>query len=140
MHLVSHPSRVIGVVTYDIVEPFRERPSEGFLQFNTELSPMASTQFEPGRPTEDSIEISRIIERALKTSRAIDTEALCIATGEKVWSIRVDLHVVDDGGNVKDCAGIAAIAALLHFRRPEVSVVAGTVQIVRKCSTCFSGQ
>ena len=34
----------------------------------------------------------------------------------QVWSLRVDLHVLDYCGNIIDCAAIAAIAALKHFR------------------------
>ena len=49
-----------------------------------------------------SVELGRVVERGLRESRAIDTEALCIVAGEKVWSIRVDLHVLDHGGNLTD--------------------------------------
>lgn len=42
------------------------------------------------------------MERGLRESRAIDTEALCIVAGEKVWSIRLDLHILDDDGNLID--------------------------------------
>jgi exosome complex component RRP45 len=120
-------TRVMAVVSYDITEPFPERPTEGFLIFNTELSPMAGLHYARQRSiqSEASIEISRVVERALRGSRAIDTEALCIVSGEKVWSLRVDMHVLDDHGNVLDCAHLAAISALLHFRRPEVTVGEG---------------
>ena len=30
--------------------------------------------------------------------------------------MKVDLHVLDNGGNIADCASIAAITALAHFR------------------------
>ena len=30
--------------------------------------------------------------------------------------MKVDLHVLDNGGNIADCASIAAITALSHFR------------------------
>ena len=50
-----------------------------------------------------------------------DTEALCIVAGEKVWQLRVDVHILDHGGNVIDAAALAAIAALQHFRRPGKS-------------------
>lgn len=41
-----------------------------------------------GRPSIDSVELGRVVERALKDSRAIDTEALCIMAGEKVRPVR----------------------------------------------------
>ena len=64
----------------------------------------------------------------------MDTESLCIIAGEKVgsilileqgvrimfsmqvWSVRIDLHVLDHCGNIIDCAAIAAITALKYFR------------------------
>lgn len=51
----------------------------------------------------------------------------------QVWSIRVDMHFLDDEGNMLDCASIAAMAALRHFRRPDVTVLGEEVTIVR-CS------
>jgi exosome complex RNA-binding protein Rrp42 (RNase PH superfamily) len=65
--------------------PFPDRPSEGSIRFNVELSPMASPAFEPGRPGEDAIELARLVERGLKQSHSIDTEALCVLAGRKVW-------------------------------------------------------
>jgi exosome complex RNA-binding protein Rrp42 (RNase PH superfamily) len=50
-----------------------------------------------------------------------DTEALCVVAGERVWQLRVDVHILDHGGNLIDAAALAAIAALQHFRRPGVS-------------------
>ena len=83
------------------------------------------------------------MERGIKDSRAVDTESLCIVAGAKVWSLRVDIHVLDHVGNIIDCAAIgptsdpsglcrltgadgvgvaATITALLNFRRPDVTV------------------
>lgn len=36
------------------------------------------------RPSEAAVEVGRVIERGLRESRAIDSEALCILAGEKV--------------------------------------------------------
>lgn len=90
---------------------------------------MASPAFESGRMTEFGTELNRFMERCYVESRAIDVESLCIVAGEKVWSIRVDVHVLDNGGNIADCASIATITALAHFRRPDVSVVGEDVTI-----------
>ena len=38
------------------------------------------------RPSEFAIELGRVVERGLRESRAIDTEALCLVAGEKVHS------------------------------------------------------
>lgn len=47
-----------------------------------------------------------------------------------MWQLRVDLRVLDHEGNILDCACIAAIAALLHFKRPDVTVIGEDVTIV----------
>ncbi|CAI9289470.1 unnamed protein product [Lactuca saligna] len=112
-------TQVIGFVTAQLVQPYRDRPNEGSFSIYTEFSPMADPSFETGRPTDFAIELGRIIDRGLRESRAVDTESLCVISGKLVWSIRIDLHIIDNGGNLVDAANIAALAALSTFRRPE---------------------
>lgn len=73
--------------------------------------------------------ISRILEKAIRRSNAIDTESLCIIAGAKCWSIRADVHVLDADGGLIDASCIAIVAALRHFRRPDVSVAGESVTI-----------
>lgn len=40
----------------------------------------------------------------------------------QVWSLGVDIHVLDSGGNLVDACCLAALAALLGFRKPQVEV------------------
>lgn len=47
-----------------------------------------------------------------------------------MWSVRTDVRVLDDSGNLIDCCALATIAALLHFRRPDVTVCGNDVTIV----------
>uniref|UniRef100_A0A8C5LMX0 Exosome complex component RRP45 n=1 Tax=Leptobrachium leishanense TaxID=445787 RepID=A0A8C5LMX0_9ANUR len=115
-------TRVLGQVSCELVAPKMNRPTEGILFFNLELSTMASPAFESGRSSDLLIKLNRLLERCLRNSKCIDTESLCVAAGEKVWQIRVDLHLLNHEGNIIDAASIAAIAALSHFRRPDVSV------------------
>ncbi|KAF9205307.1 hypothetical protein BGZ49_004207 [Haplosporangium sp. Z 27] len=122
-------TRVLAKVSCEVIRPYADKPTEGFLMFNTELSPMASAAFEVGRQTDEEVLVSRLIEKAMRRSRALDTEGLCIVAGEKVWSIRVDIHFLDHDGNLVDAACIAAITALQHFRRPDVTVVGEEVTI-----------
>ncbi|XP_020684891.1 exosome complex component RRP45B isoform X2 [Dendrobium catenatum] len=115
-------THVIGLVSGQIVQPYRDRPNEGTLAIFTEFSPMADPAFEPGRPGEFAIELGRLIDRGLRESRAVDMESLCIVAGKSVWAIRVDLHILDNGGNLIDTANIAALAALLTYRKPECTL------------------
>ncbi|KAG8134649.1 hypothetical protein E2320_007745 [Naja naja] len=115
-------TRVLGQVSCELVSPKPNRATEGILFFNLELSPMASPAFEPGRQSELLVKLNRLLERCLRNSKCVDTESLCVVAGEKVWQIRVDLHLLNHNGNIIDAASIAAIVALCHFRRPDVSV------------------
>lgn len=115
-------THVIGFVSGQIVQPYRDRPHEGTLAVFTEFSPMADPAFEPGRPGEFAIELGRLIDRGLRESRAVDMESLSIVAGKSVWAIRVDLHILDNGGNLIDTANIAALAALMTYRKPECTL------------------
>ncbi|KAI5061970.1 hypothetical protein GOP47_0022509 [Adiantum capillus-veneris] len=112
---------VMCAVSGQLVQPFPDRPNEGSLSVFTEFSPMADSTFEPGRQGENAVELGRVIDRGLRESRAVDTESLCVLAGKAVWSLRVDICILDNGGNLIDAASIAALAALLSFRRPECS-------------------
>jgi exosome complex component RRP45 len=121
-------TRVLVVVSCEVVRPYPDRPTEGFFKFNISFSPMASPAF-GGRVSSHGVEIGRIVERGLRESGAIDTEALCIVAGEKVWSVRLDMHVLDDFGNLTDCCSIGAITALHHFKRPDVTISGDAVVV-----------
>ncbi|XP_067849206.1 exosome complex component RRP45 [Heptranchias perlo] len=115
-------TRVLAQVSCELATPKLSRPTEGIIFFNLELSPMASPAFEPGRQSELLVKLNRLLERCLRNSKCIDTESLCVVAGAKVWQIRVDLHLLNHDGNIIDAASIAAIVALSHFKRPDVSI------------------
>lgn len=114
--------RVLVQVSAEVTKPLEDRKFDGIFNIVTELSPIASPAFEVGRQTEQEVILSRILEKAVRRSRAIDTESLCIISGAKCWTIRADVHVLDADGGLIDATCIALLAALRHFRRPDVSV------------------
>ena len=93
-------THVIAGVKMDLGTPFPDRPDEGVLITNAEFVPLASPDFEPGSPKPDSIEMARVVDRAIRESKAIDTKSLCIEPGKKVWTIFVDIYVIDYDGNL----------------------------------------
>ncbi|KAF4071558.1 hypothetical protein AMELA_G00274720 [Ameiurus melas] len=115
-------TRVLAQVSCELVPPKDARPTEGLVFFNLELSPMASPSFQSNRHSELLVTLNRQLERCLRNSRCIDMESLCVISGEKVWQIRVDVHVLNHDGNLMDAASVAAISALSHFKRPEVAI------------------
>ena len=47
----------------------------------------------------------------------------------QVWSLRVEVTILDHGGGLADAIGMACLAALLTHRRPVVSKVARGLQL-----------
>ena len=113
-------TKVLCHVSCEVVAPPSHNPTEGILLFNAQISSMSSPQ--PPSNSDSELLICRQLEKALKRSRAIDTEGLCILAGEKVWQIRIDVRILDDEGNMFDCACLAVMTALLNFKRPDVSL------------------
>lgn len=74
------------------------------------------------RPTNAEAILSRILEKAIRRSNALDTESLCIIAGLKCFALRADVHIIDHDGGLIDASCIAVMAALQHFRRPDVVV------------------
>lgn len=99
------------------------------IYINVELGPMAASHFEVGRSCELTVQLNRTLERTFRESRCMDLESLCIQSEERVWILRVDLNVLNHEGNVIDCCSVATLCALMHFRRPEVSLVEDDVVI-----------
>jgi exosome complex component RRP42 len=100
-------------------EPFSDTPNLGVIMTNAELVPMASPDFEPGPPDENSVELARVVDRGIRGSETIDLEKLCIEAGEKVWMVFIDIHVLDNDGNLVDAAALGTIASLLNARIPN---------------------
>lgn len=93
--------------------PFPDSQDEGVIITNLELNPIASPEFEPGPPREEAIEMARVVDRGIRESGAINIKKLCISVGESVWIVYIDVHVLNDDGNVIDASSLAAIAALM---------------------------
>jgi exosome complex component RRP42 len=111
-------SQVLVGVKMQPGEPFPDSPNRGVIITNAELVPLASPSFEPGPPNETGIELARVVDRGVRESKAVDLEALCITPGKQVWIIFIDVHILDDCGNILDASSIGAIAALLTTKVP----------------------
>ncbi|KAJ2890875.1 hypothetical protein MKZ38_001252 [Zalerion maritima] len=115
-------TRILAKVSAEVTVPYADRPFDGIFQIVTELSPMVSPAFEVNRPTETEVLLSRLLEKTVRRSGALDTESLCLMAGKKCWAVRVDVHVLSHDGNLVDAACVAVVAALRHFRKPDTSV------------------
>jgi exosome complex component RRP42 len=110
-------------------EPFPDTPNDGVLTVNAELVPLASANFEPGPPDENSVELARIVDRGIRESKAVCSEKLVIVPGKKVFVIFVDVYVLNHDGNLIDASALAAVAALVNTKMPNYEVEDGEVKI-----------
>ncbi|KZT03040.1 ribosomal protein S5 domain 2-like protein [Laetiporus sulphureus 93-53] len=122
-------TRIIAQVDAKMVKPPPERPLEGIITIHSEISPMASNEYEAGRPSDEEVTITRMLDKVLRRSDVVDKESLCVLAGQRVWHLRLTIHCLADAGNMLDCACLAGVIALKHFRRPEVEVVGDEVTI-----------
>lgn len=122
-------TEVLVGVKVETGTPFPDTPDNGVMTVNAELVPLASPDFEPGPPDENSIELARIVDRGIRESHAIDTEKLCITPGKKVFVVFVDVYVLNHDGNLIDASALAAVAALMNTKMPNYEVKDGEVII-----------
>jgi len=113
-------TKIIVGVKMGIGTPFPDTPDDGNLIVNAEFTPLASPEFETGPPGEDATELARVVDRGIRESESVDFKKLCITSGEKVWMMNVDIHIINHDGNLIDCAFIAAMAALMGTKIPKI--------------------
>ena len=114
-------TEVIVGVKLNMGIPFADTPNEGVLMVGAEFSPIASPDFESGPPSEDAVELARIVDRGLRESHCIDLEKLTITQpAEKVWILNVDIHIINHQGNLLDATMLAAITALTNAKVPKI--------------------
>jgi exosome complex component RRP45 len=105
-----------------VTVPHSDRPFEGTFTITSELSPMISPAYEPNRPTEQEVLLTRLLEKTIRRSGALDSESLCLVAAKKCWALRADVHVLSHDGNLVDASCLAVVAALRHFRKPDATV------------------
>jgi len=126
---------ILAGIKIELGQPYPDTPNEGVLQVHAELSPLASSLFEPGPPDENSIELSRVIDRSLRDPKVIDFNSLIINPGNKAWIIWIDLYALDYDGNLFDASMLATMSALYTARMPELEELeTGEIKIKNKVS------
>ncbi|CDK29648.1 unnamed protein product [Kuraishia capsulata CBS 1993] len=115
-------TKAIVRISAQLAVPFEDRPYEGIFQISTEISPMAGPMFEAGRQSIDEVLISRLVEKAVRRSGALDLESLCIIAGSRCWAVRADVHFLDYDGNFIDATCLAVMVGLSHFKKPDIAI------------------
>ena len=111
-------TQVIAGIKMDIGDPYSDSPDKGVMITAAELIPLASPDFESGPPRENAIELARVVDRGIRESEVIGLDKLCIESGERIWLVFIDIHIIDFDGNLFDAASLAALAALYNTTVP----------------------
>lgn len=114
-------TEVIAGVKLSIETPYPDTPDQGNLMVNAELLPLSSPLFEAGPPGDQAVELARVVDRGIRESKTINNKKLCITAGEKVWSVMIDVCIINDAGNLIDASSLAAIAALKNAIFPGIT-------------------
>ena len=104
---------VNATVQMKLVVPSEHKPKHGFIQ----------VVIRGDVPKFIQEEVTNNLLNLIKKGKVITTESLCIIQGKVVWSLRIDIYVLSHQGNVRDAINWAAITALRHYRRPEITII-----------------
>ena len=113
-------TEIIAGVKFSVGTPYPDSPDEGMFMVSMDLNPLSSPDYEPGPPKPAAIEISRVVDRAIRESKTLDFKDLSIVEGEAAWMCSIDIYPINADGNLYDAAVIAAYLALKDAKFPEL--------------------
>ena len=113
-------TEIIAGVKFSVGTPYPDSPDEGMFMVSMDLNPLSSPDYEPGPPKPAAIEISRVVDRAIRESKTLDFKDLSIVEGEAAWMCSIDIYPINADGNLYDAAVIAAYLALQDAKFPEL--------------------
>jgi len=105
----------------ELATPKADTPDHGYIVPNVELSPLCSSKFRPGPPSEQAQVLSKSIDIILSNSAALDFTDLCICRNKLVWVLYCDILCLNYNGSVIDACTGALFAALKTLTLPEVN-------------------
>ncbi|KAG8221855.1 hypothetical protein J437_LFUL003231 [Ladona fulva] len=116
---IGNTSVICGIKA-ELATPKAEEPDRGFIVPNVELSPLSSSKFRPGPPSEEAQVASQFVFDVILNSGCIDTKCLCIVPDKLAWVLYCDLVCLNYDGSVLDACILALMAALNTVSLPEV--------------------
>ena len=125
-------SEVLAGIKVELGRPFPDTPDKGIIICNAELLPICSAFIEPGPPSEDAIELSRVSDRGIRESGMIDLSQLVIRKGEDVFAVFIDVAIINEDGNLFDACSYAIAAALHGATMPTYKIENDKVVILEE--------
>jgi exosome complex component RRP42 len=102
--------------------PFPDTPDKGLLVVNAEILPLSSPYAEPGPPSEEAIELARVVDRGVRESEMVDMSKLVLIPGKQVVTVFVDCNVMNVDGNLFDATSYAVVSALRTSKMKKFKV------------------
>ncbi|KAI6230413.1 Exosome complex component RRP45 [Aphelenchoides fujianensis] len=98
------------------------RPTSGFLYFDVRKSVTArfGSTLKTKDPPRELDRVQPLLNRLYKDARAIELDSLCIEAYHCVYKVRVQVNVVQEDGNLIDCAAAVVAVALSVVKRRAV--------------------
>ncbi len=115
-------TQVIAGVKIATGTPFADTPDKGVLMVNAEVLPLASPYAEAGPPDEDAIELARVVDRGVRESEMVDLSELCLVEGKSVYTVFIDVNILNVDGNLFDATSYAVVSALRTAKMPKFEV------------------
>lgn len=125
-------TEVLAGIKVEMGKPFPDTPDKGIIICNAEMLPICSAFIEPGPPSEDAIELSRVSDRGIRESGMIDLSQLVIREGEDVFAVFIDIAVINEDGNLFDACSYAIAAALHGATMPTFKIEKDKVVTLEK--------
>ncbi|VVD06064.1 exosome complex component RRP43-like [Leptidea sinapis] len=116
-------------ISLELATPKAEEPDNGFLVINVEMTPLCSSKFRPGPPSDQAQVISTAVNDVITNSKCIDLKDLCIVSDKLAWVVYCDVACIDNDGSVIDACIVTLMASLKTLTLPTVSYDVETEEI-----------
>lgn len=119
---LGNTSVVCGIKA-ELANPPIEKPGQGWVVANVTIPAMCSPNIRSGPPTTEAQSLSQWMADLLQRQDVLDAKQLCLAEGKLAWVLYIDVHVMNNDGNLTDASMLAALASLKHLRLPQMSPI-----------------
>lgn len=99
------------------------------------LTPLSSTKFAAGRPSEQAHAVGNFIKTSIVESGALLLEDLSLEPGIHAWKLCIDIVCLSFDGNVADAGLVAAMAALMRLKLPATRQIGDELFITKDAPT-----
>ncbi len=100
-------------------KPFPDLGDKGIFICTAEMLPLSHSDVEPGPPTDDAVELARVVDRGIRESHMIDLSKLVLEKDKSVIGIFVDNDITNYDGSMFDACSYASIAAIFSSTMPK---------------------